>query len=417
MTQHIDHVYDVVVIGGGAAGFFGAINIVERHRSASVVIMEKTHQVLSKVRVSGGGRCNVTHEELPIKTFAKHYPRGDKELRQLFQEFSSVDTQKWFEKKGVVLKTELDGRVFPQSNTSQTIIDCFTKEVRDKNIEVKISCAIIRARKENNLFYLTTANEEEICAKYLLACTGGSQNNSHYNWLKGLLQPVTTVYPSLFTFNAADHVLKELTGVSLPHSKIRIRNSKLQEEGPLLITHWGLSGPVILKLSAWGAVELAQKLYLFDVLICWDHTYTEASLKEKMNALIKDHGKKKIHNTTMEPIPKRLWDLLLFQSDITEELTWNNISHKKINKLIENLISYPLSVRGKTTFKDEFVTAGGVSLKDIHLNSMESKYTPGLYFAGELLDIDGITGGFNFQAAWTTAFIAAKNIVSSFNKQ
>jgi predicted Rossmann fold flavoprotein len=416
MTHQTRSVFDVVVIGGGAAGFFSAINIVERHRSASVLILEKTHQVLSKVKVSGGGRCNVTHRDLPLKAFTKHYPRGEKELRQLFQEFSSADIQKWFEERNVFLKTESDGRMFPQSNTSQTIIDCFTKEIQKKNIQLKTSCAVMNVRKENDIFYLTTPTEE-IQTRYIVACTGGSQNSNHYSWLQKLSQPITTLHPSLFTFNAADHVLKNLAGVALPHSKVRIRNSKLIEEGPLLITHWGLSGPAVLKLSAWGAVELAERQYEFDALICWDHTFTEALLKEQINTRIKEHGKKKIYNTTIEPIPKRLWELLLFQSDVTEELTWNSISHKKINKLIEHLISYPVAVKGKTTFKEEFVTAGGVSLQYIDLHTMESKNIPGLYFAGELLNIDGITGGFNFQAAWTTAFIAAKNIVTSLNKK
>ena len=202
MTQQHDHIYDAVVIGGGAAGFFGAINIVERDQSASVLILEKTSQVLSKVKVSGGGRCNLTHQELPLKSFAKHYPRGEKELRQLLQEFSSANLQLWFEEKGVKLKTETDGRMFPESNTSQTIIDCFTKEVQRKNITIKTSCAVITVRKENELFHLTTS-EGNIRTKYVLACTGGSQNSNHYLWLKELSQSVTPLYPSLFTFNAA----------------------------------------------------------------------------------------------------------------------------------------------------------------------------------------------------------------------
>lgn len=415
MIHKPDQIFDVVVIGGGAAGFFGAINIVERHRSASVLILEKTSQTLSKVKVSGGGRCNVTHEALPTKTFAKRYPRGEKELRLLLQEFSSIDVQHWFEEKGVQLKTESDGRIFPESNSSQTIIDCFFNEINKKKITVKTSCAVISVRKINSVFHISTT-EGEIKTKYILACTGGSQNSNHYSWLKELSQSITPIYPSLFTFNAADHVLKNLAGVALPHCRIRIRNSKLQEEGPLLITHWGLSGPAILKLSAWGAVELAELQYSFDALIAWDHSFTEAVLKGKINALIKEHGKKKIHNTSIEPIPKRLWELLLFQSEIEDEQLWNNISQKKINKLIENLMSYPFIVKGKTTFKEEFVAAGGVSLNDINLATMESNKTKGLHFAGELLNIDGITGGFNFQAAWTTAFIAAKSIVTSINK-
>jgi predicted Rossmann fold flavoprotein len=416
MTDPHDHIFDAVVIGGGAAGFFGAIIIAERQRSASVLILEKTSQVLSKVRVSGGGRCNVTHKELPLKLFAKHYPRGEKELRQVLQEFTSVDVQRWFEEKGVRLKTEADGRMFPDSNSSQTIIDCFAEEVRKKNITVKTSCAVSSVRKEDTIFHLTTS-EGIFKARYLLACTGGSQNTNHYAWMKELSPAITPLHPSLFTFNAADHVLKNLAGVALPHCRIRIRNSKLQEEGPLLITHWGLSGPAVLKLSAWGAVELAEKQYGFDALIAWDYSFTEIVLKEKIQLLIKEHGKKKIYNTSIEPVPKRLWELLLSQSDIEEELTWNAISQKKRNKLIEHLMSYPVTVKGKTTFKEEFVTAGGVALHDIELKSMESVATPGLHFAGELLNIDGLTGGFNFQAAWTTAFIAAKNIVTSLNKR
>ncbi len=406
--------YDVAIIGGGAAGFFAAIQLTDLNPKLKVILLEKTEQVLSKVKVSGGGRCNVTHKAMAPKAFAKNYPRGEKELRKLFHIFSAEDTIAWFAQKGVKLKTESDGRLFPESNSSQTIIDCFLSEAKKNKVNVYTKCAVIAIHQKQDHFLLETSSQGTMYAHQVIACTGGKPNTTHYQWIQPIREKITALHPSLFTFNAEQHLLKNLAGISVPHAKVRIRNSKLEEQGPLLITHWGLSGPAILRLSAWGAVELADKKYEFDVLIAWDHSFTEILLKEKINFLMKDHGKKKITNTPFDPLPKRLWEMLIKSADISEELTWNNVNHKKINKLIEQLISFHFSVKGKTTFKEEFVTAGGIDLDNIVLDRMESKNTPGLYFAGELINIDGITGGFNFQAAWTTAFIAAQSVAEFY---
>jgi len=416
MLDNKQNTFDVAIIGGGASGFFAAVQLSDLRPDLSIVMLEKTEQLLSKVKVSGGGRCNVTHRNMPVKAFAKHYPRGEKELRKLFELFSAEDTVAWFQRKGVSLKTEADGRMFPESNSSQTIIDCFLSEVKKNKITIITGCAVLNLKKTEAGFNIETSSHDTLNVKRIIACTGAKPNTNHYAWLKDSQTNITTLYPSLFTFNAEQHVLKSLAGVSVPNSRVRIRNSKLGEQGPVLITHWGLSGPAILRLSAWGAVELADKHYEFDALIAWDSSFTELVLKEKIKLLIKDHGKKKITNTSIEPLPKRLWEVLIRNADISDELTWNNISLKQSNKLIEQLMSYPFSVKGKTTFKEEFVVAGGVALEEVHLDRMESKTIPGLYFAGELLNIDGITGGFNFQAAWTTAFIATKSIANEYLK-
>ena len=402
--------YDVIGIGGGASGFFTAIQLTELRPDIRVLILEKTGEVLSKVKVSGGGRCNVTHAPMPVKKLAKNYPRGERELRNLFQHFSSEDTIAWFEKKGIPLKTEIDGRIFPESNTSQTIIDCFLNEAKKNNITIHTKCAVVDLEKTSKEFILSTSNLQTIHAPFIVVCIGGKPNANHYEWMQHVQKNITDLHPSLFTFNAEQHTLKNLAGVSVPAARVRIQGSKLEEQGPLLITHWGLSGPVILRLSAWGAVELADKNYDFDALIAWDSSFTEVFLKEKINEFIKTHQKKKITNTPIEPIPKRLWEMLIATSDISEELTWNDISQKKTNKLIEQLMSFKFSVKGKTTFKEEFVIAGGVALDQVNLETLESKLISGLYFAGEVLNIDGITGGFNFQAAWTTAFMVSKSI-------
>jgi predicted Rossmann fold flavoprotein len=411
MQDTTHHTYDVIIIGGGASGFFSAIKIAESNPTLSVLILEKTGNVLSKVKISGGGRCNVTHQPLPHKSFAKNYPRGEREIKHLFDQFSAQDTINWFKNKGVTLKTESDGRIFPATDSSQTIIDCFLEQTRKLSIKIKTNCAVIDVKKNNALFTVQTSSDEILQAKYLIVCTGAKPNSSHYEWMHTIQEKITPLHPSLFTFNAKEHVLKNLSGVTVPNARVRIRGCKLEEQGPVLITHWGLSGPCILRLSAWGAIELANKEYNFDALIAWDASYTEAILKEKFRVLMKDHHKKKIVNTPIEPLSKRLWEMLITTADISEELTWNDISNKKANKLIEQLISFPFEVKGKTTFKEEFVVAGGVSLNDVNLGTMESKSIAGLYFAGEVLNIDGITGGFNFQAAWTTAFIAAKHII------
>ena len=408
--------FDVAIIGGGASGFFAAVQLSDLRPDLTIVLLEKTEQVLSKVKVSGGGRCNVTHRNMPVKAFAKHYPRGEKELRKLFETFSAEDTVTWFQKKGVILKTEADGRMFPESNSSQTIIDCFLSEAKKNKVKILTGCSVLNLQKTVDGFNIETALHDTLKVQRIIACTGAKPNTNHYAWLRNSQANITTLYPSLFTFNAEQHVLKSLAGVAVPNARVRIRNSKLEEQGPVLITHWGLSGPAILRLSAWGAVELAEKDYTFDALIAWDNSFTELALKEKIKQLIKEHGKKKIINTPIEPTPKRLWEMLIQNADISDELIWNNIPLKQTNKLIEQLMSYPFSVKGKTTFKEEFVVAGGVALDEVHLDRMESKAIPGLYFAGELLNIDGITGGFNFQAAWTTAFIATKSIANEYVK-
>jgi len=410
MHQSLSVKYDLIVIGGGAAGFFGSINVAMMKPSLKILILEKTSKLLSKVKVSGGGRCNVTHHCFEPTPLSKHYPRGQRALKSLFQKFQAKDTVAWFENHGVELKAEEDGRMFPVTNNSQTIIDCFLREAERLNIEIKLSQEVTHIEKTGNVFHVH-CHEQQYTATHIFVAAGGYNKPENYRWLSDLGHEIIQPIPSLFTFNDSLKEFTDLMGVAVPEAEVKIAGSKLSQRGPVLITHWGLSGPAVIKLSAWAAVDLHKIHYTFTALVNWAGK-PETEVRSVLMKLKNDNSKKQVLSNPLFNLPKRLWEFLCLKAGAEEGRTWSDQSNKVINRLIELLFACPFHIKGKTTFKEEFVTCGGVSLNDIDLNTMESKKAPGLYFAGEILDIDGETGGFNFQAAWTTAWVAAKTITS-----
>jgi len=404
--------FDLVVVGGGAAGFFGAIVVAEMNSGLSILILEKTTKLLSKVKISGGGRCNVTHHSFEPARLSKHYPRGAKELKALFPEFQAKDIVAWFESKRVKLKTEEDGRIFPVSNNSQTIIDCFLQEAAQHQIEIRLQAEVRKITQTDKGFSLEL-DDKRISAQKILIATGGYPSVESYQWLKPL-QPIINPIPSLFTFNDANLKFKDLMGVAVAHAEIKIAGSKFSEIGPVLLTHWGLSGPAVIKLSAWAAEYLHDKKYEFTALVNWTGSVSEEEIRKNLQELNIHHGKQKVISNPRYKIPSRLWTRLCELAEIEETRTWAELPRKNMNRLIEFLVRCPFEIKGKTTFKEEFVTCGGVDLKSIDPETMESKATKGIYFAGEVLNIDGETGGFNFQAAWTTAYVAASAISKCF---
>jgi predicted Rossmann fold flavoprotein len=401
----------VIIIGGGAAGFFGAITLARHNADAEIIIIEKTQKLLSKVKVSGGGRCNVTNSEQHISQLLKNYPRGNKELRSVFNQFSTKDTFEFFEDLGVKLKVEKDGRVFPTTDSSQTIIDCLLKEARKLKIKILTGVAVKSIQKIKEGFELELQNQDNIFCDRLLVATGGTPKIDSYQWLQKLNQDIVTPVPSLFTFNTPENKLIGLQGLAVNNAIVKIQGHKQTQEGPVLITHWGLSGPGVLKLSAWFARQLNEANYQFHVVVNWLPEYSEETLRQKLSLVkIEESGKKVINSAYIFTIPKRLWERFVELADIGSEVRWADISKKQLNVLIQELVNATYYVNGKTTFKEEFVTAGGVNMAHIDLGTMESKIVSRLYFAGEVLDIDGITGGFNFQAAWSTGFVAGKNM-------
>lgn len=400
-------VYDLIVIGGGAAGFFGAINLAGINKGARILILEKSTKLLTKVKVSGGGRCNVTHQCISPAELSQHYPRGQKQLKNIFHQFQATDTVAWFKKHGVELKTEADGRMFPTTNNSQTIIDCFLSLAKRNAIEIKLSAEVEKIEKVSNHFIVST--KETYHAKKILVTTGGYNKPENYEWLKDLGHEIIKPIPSLFTFNNPEKQFAALMGVAVPQAEVRIAGTKFAQQGAVLITHWGLSGPAVIKLSAWAAVYLHQNNYTFTALINWTGE-SELKVREHLMKLKQENSKKTIHASPQLALPKRLWEALCIQAGVEEGKIWAEISNKVVNRLIELLYACPFAIKGKTTFKEEFVTCGGVSLTDVDLHSLESKKVRGLYFAGEVLDIDGETGGFNFQSAWSTAWVAAQHI-------
>ncbi|MEZ4722535.1 MAG: NAD(P)/FAD-dependent oxidoreductase [Flavobacteriales bacterium] len=397
----------VAIIGGGAAGFFTAISAKAHHPEADVHLLERSNKLLAKVKVSGGGRCNVTHNQLNNRLLSQYYPRGEKFLRIAFEQFSVSDTVQWFESRGVQLKTEADNRMFPVTNDSQTIIDSLTSEARGQGTRVRLQTPVSTIYRKSEGFSLSIGAGSEHFDKVIIA-TGGSPKREGLQWLAELGHEIVDPVPSLFTFNMPKNPITHLMGVSVPNAQIRIVGSKLSATGPLLITHWGISGPAVLKTSAYGARELAQLNYNFKCAINWLGGTKEHLVRSEIEELLPDIGKRKITNRNPFELPSRLWDYFLNRAEVDSEKPWNEIGKKSLNKLINTLVNDEYEVKGKTTFKEEFVTAGGVSLDDIDPETMQSKVVPGLYFAGEVMDIDGVTGGFNFQAAWTTGFIAGK---------
>ncbi len=395
--------YKVGVIGGGAAGFFSAIQAAEN--CGKVTLIEKTSKVLAKVRVSGGGRCNVTHAAFENSHLIKNYPRGEKFLKKVFRTFSVKETIFWFESRGVKLKVEKDGRMFPVSDTSQSIIDALQQEAANQNIEILLNTQVKDIKKNNNRFQVITDNGQLEFDKLIL-CTGGHAKLQGFDMLHKLGHSIISPIPSLFTFNTPQEPIRKLMGISVPDALIRLEGTKLAYRGPLLITHWGVSGPAVLKLSAFGAQWLADQNYRSNAHIRWIHDLTEDEILQTLGIYKSDHPKKKVYGNPVFGLPARLWEHLVEVSDIDEQFLWHQISKKQMNKLVQNLFRYIVHIEGKTTFKEEFVTAGGVDLNEVNPETMESNLVEGLFFAGEVLNIDGITGGFNFQAAWSTGYLA-----------
>ena len=400
----------LVVIGGGAAGFFCAVNAARLNPSLEVIILEKTGKLLSKVKVSGGGRCNVTHSCFSIADMIKKYPRGEKFLKKAFHHFFTTDTISWFNGRGIELKTEADGRMFPASNTSQTIVDCMLDEAARYKVQIEINKAVESLSYTNDKWNLQLSSGSSIAADYVCIAAGGAPKSSQLEWLRKLGHNAEEPVPSLFTFNMPGNKITQLMGLSVENATVKIIGEKLQQSGPLLITHWGMSGPAVLKLSAYAARLLAEKNYEFSVTVNWLTDYNEISLKDKFQLLRFDLASQKIVNRNPFFLPSRLWEYLLEQSDVKPDIRWADLPAKEQNKLIKNLCAQEFAVKGKTTFKEEFVTAGGIKLDEIDVNTMQSKLHPGLFFAGEVINVDGVTGGFNFQNAWTTGWIAAKGI-------
>lgn len=397
---------DVIIVGGGAAGFFAAINIAEQNPTLKVAILERGKEGLQKVRISGGGRCNVTHAEFIPSELVLNYPRGEKELLGPFHQFMTGDTIEWFEKRGVELKIEEDGRMFPVSNSSKTIIDCFLNEAKKHNVEVLYNQAVTKLTAQEQGFKVTTKTEEFTCEKLLIA-TGS--NPKIWSLLENLGHTISQPVPSLFTFNIKDERIRDIPGVVALNVEVKVPGTELWSEGPLLITHVGMSAPSILKLSAFGAIELAKRNYKFNVEVNFIRHSFEDCL-ELLKSLKQQLAKKTVFKSTQFELPKRLWHKLVLASQMTPETRWADLNKQQLESLATQLTQAIFKVDGKSTFKEEFVTAGGLNLKEINFKNFESKLCENLYFAGEVLNVDAVTGGFNFQNAWTGAYIAAKSI-------
>lgn len=403
----------LIVIGGGAAGFFCAVNAARLNPSMKVIIIEKSGKLLSKVKVSGGGRCNVTHACFDIAEMSRKYPRGTNFVKKTFHQFFTTDTIQWFEERGVKLKAEKDGRMFPVTDSSQTIIDCLLKEVNKYRVEIMLHTEVQKLYKINKQFNLELNDQRSLSADFVCIACGGFPKSFMFDWIKEIGHSIEEPVPSLFTFNLPGHPIRELMGVSADNVKLKIKQTKSEEKGSVLITHWGLSGPAVLRLSAWCARDLAKLNYNFTVLINWLPEFNGQSLKEKLHKIRVDHFAQKVKGKNLVGLPNRLWDFLAMQAGVTETMRWADMPFVVMNRFINQLTAYELTVKGKTTFKEEFVTAGGVKFSEIDHNTMMSKKTENLFFAGEVMDVDGITGGFNFQHAWTSGFIAAKSIALS----
>lgn len=413
----------IIVIGGGAAGFFSAINAAINFPQAKIIILEKSNKILAKVRVSGGGRCNVTHHCFENNELIKNYPRGEKELRQVFSQFSVQDTIDWFLKRGVKLKVEPDGRMFPESNSSETIINCFLQEAQKYNIDINLNEEVLELNSDNvsssvvenfNLRFdsaqrdnvIVKTSKQTYTADAVICSIGGHNQEKNYALLKQCGHTIDELIPSLFTLNLPQSHIKELMGLSVKNGTVKVIGTKHQYTGPVLITHWGLSGPAVLKLSAFAAYDFFKLNYQAGISVNWTGTLNEEALKEELSLQL--GSKALIVNTPLFEIPKRLWEYLVLRSDIPLSKPWIELGKKQMNKLAQVLCNDVYDMHGKTTFKEEFVTSGGINLKEVNFKTMESKKVPHLFFCGEVLNIDGITGGFNFQNAWSTAWIAAK---------
>ena len=397
----------IAIIGGGAAGFMAAITAKKSSPNSEVLLFEKSNKLLSKVKISGGGRCNVTNACFSISELSKKYPRGGAFLKKSFSQFFTKDTVEWFESKGVKLKAEDDNRMFPITDNSQTIIDCLLNECNKAGVEINLQSSINKISKREKTFDLDI-NAQTIGFDKVIIATGGSAKKQGFDWFSDLQLSIVDPVPSLFTFNMPNEDIKSLMGVVAQNASVSIQGIKQKQYGPLLITHWGMSGPAILKASAWNARELNANNYHFKINVNW------ANLSEQEYISILNTTKnsnRTLSNKNPFNLPNRLWVFLLEKINISVDSIWNNLSKKESNRLLNTLLNDEYEVKGKTTFKEEFVTCGGVSLEEVNPETLESKRHNGLYFCGEVLNIDGITGGFNFQAAWTTAYIAGKNCI------
>ena len=399
----------IAIIGAGAAGCFAAANIPYRE-GQEVTVFEKTGKVMQKVKVSGGGRCNVTHDCFDVPELLTRYPRGKQLLRKSLYHFTPADTIQWFKERGVQLKVEADGRMFPITDDSQTVIDCIWQQMMQHNVNVVYHKSVTALTKTDSGFLISFADGSSYDADKVLIATGGYPKADQYKWLTEIGHTIQSPVPSLFTFNIPNHPITELMGVAVPMATVKIAGTKLTQSGPLLITHWGMSGPAILKTSAVGARELAERNYTFTALINWLNDVMDVELKETIHQLRREQGKQLVQHKNPFELPKRLWEYLLLQCGIKEEVRWGDLPASAQNKLIEALLRDNYPVKGKTTFKEEFVTCGGITLSEIDPQTMQSKLHPGLHFAGETIDVDGITGGYNFQNAWSSAYIAARSM-------
>jgi len=401
----------IVVAGGGAAGFFAAITAAEA--GATVTVLEKTARVLDKVRISGGGRCNVTHACFEPREFAGRYPRGGPALLSPFQKFSAADTVAWFEARGVKLKTEADGRMFPVTDSSQTIVDCLLGAAEKAGVKIQLNRAVESAAKNvAGRWQLILVGGESLFCDRLLLATGGCRAAAAGQLAASLGHRIEPPVPSLFTFQIATPWLRALAGVSLEQAEISVPVAKLRERGPLLVTHWGLSGPAILKISAWGARVLHDLNYQFLLLVNWLPAATVEKIIRDFQARRETCGAKLVANVPLFPLTARLWEQLVWAAGLPRDVRWAALSRAQAQALARQITQTEFTVTGKSLNKDEFVTCGGVRLAEVNFKTMESKLCPGLFFAGELLDIDGVTGGFNFQAAWTTGFVAGRALAA-----
>ena len=397
----------VAVIGGGAAGFFAALSTAQHHRNSRVVMYEKSDKLLSKVKISGGGRCNVTNATFKAGPLSKNYPRGGKSLKKTFAQFETQDTIDWFTARAVPLKTEADGRMFPATDSSQSIIDCLTHQAQKAGIEIRMRTPVQRITQQDDRIVV---NDEAFDA--VIVATGGSPKSSGFDWLAAMGHSITQPVPSLFTFNMPGESVKEMMGLVVPDALVRIQGTKLSHQGPVLITHWGMSGPAVLKLSAWGARELQARGYAFNIQINWIGIANESEVLDIIEASLPENRKKKMANACPFELPKNFWLYVLKKSQVNPDMPWLELGKKSRNRLVNTLLNDIYAVKGKTTFKEEFVTCGGIKADEVDFGTMESRIVPGLFFAGEVLDVDGITGGFNFQAAWSTGFVAGRHAIS-----
>jgi predicted Rossmann fold flavoprotein len=401
----------LAVIGGGAAGFFAGVNAARLHPGLEVTIFEKSREVMSKVRISGGGRCNVTHHCFDPEIMAKAYPRGSRNLRWAFEQFQAKDTVSWFQERGIELKTESDGRMFPVTDDSATIINCLKQEAQKYDVDVRTRTRVEGiASNYKKQYELSIRGEHSQTFDAVVIATGGSNRRSTYEWLEELDHSIVEPVPSLFTFNFKYKIFEDLAGISVEGCSVGIEGTSFHHTGPILITHWGLSAPAVLKTSAWAARYLHNEDYQFTIRVNWLYPKNGKEIREILKQLRNDNARKTARKQPTLDIPNRLWERFLELADINPDKRWAELSNRDIHELAQQLTSATYDIEGKTTYKEEFVTSGGIPLDEVNMGTMESKKCPNIYFAGEVLNIDGITGGYNFQSAWTTGWIAAQNI-------